>query len=176
MMFHFVLADSGLGGLFSALGLNWQTFFLDLAAFLITAYVVGRYVFPSLNKALESKKGELEAATRLENEAAKKLEDAKEQADSVISEARAAADEILATAKTDSAAQIETARTKATEQGERLVAEAREQLSRDVLAARRELKGEAAALVANATEAILGEKLDGSRDGKLIERSLEEAK
>lgn len=173
-MFHFIMADSGgLGGLFSALGLNWQAFFLDLAAFLITAYVVGKYVFPPLNKALESKKDELEAATRLESEAAKKLDSAAAQAGKVVSEARAAADEVLATAKADASAQLESARSKAAEQGERLVAEAREQLSRDVLAARRELKGEAAKLVASATEAVLGEKLDNKTDGKLIERSLE---
>jgi F-type H+-transporting ATPase subunit b len=177
MMIHLMMADSGgLGGLFTALGLNWQAFFLDMAAFLVTAYVVGRWVFPPLSKALEAKKEELEAATRLEGEAAQKLDEAKTQAGSVVGEARRAADEVLATAKTDAAEQLEAARKKATEQGDRLVAEAREQLSRDVLAARKELKGETAKLVASATEAVLGEKLDGGSDGKLIERSLEEAK
>jgi F0F1-type ATP synthase membrane subunit b/b' len=106
MAFHLFMAESsGIGGLFQALGLNWQSFLLDLAAFLVTA-----------------------------------------------------------------------ARQRAQEQGDRLVAEAREQLSRDVLAARKQLKGETAALVAEATEAVLGEKLNRENDGKLISRSLEEAK
>jgi F-type H+-transporting ATPase subunit b len=174
---HVLLAESsGLGGLFQALGLNWQSFFLDLAAFLVTAYVIGKYVFPPLTKALDAKREELEAATRLESEAGAKLEDAKSQAVAVIKDARTAADEISATAKADAAAQLEAARKRAQEQGDRLVAEAREQLSRDVLAARKQLKGETAALVAEATEAVLGEKLDRDHDGKLISRSLEEAK
>lgn len=177
MMFHFLMADSsGLGGLFQALGLNWQSFLLDLAAFLVTAYVIGKWVFPPLTKALDAKKEELEAAARLENEAGTKLEQAKNEAIAVIKEARSAADEILATAKTDGAAQLEAARKRAAEQGDRLVAEAREQLARDVLAARKQLKGETAALVAEATSAVLGEKLTGERDGKLISHSLEEAK
>jgi F-type H+-transporting ATPase subunit b len=176
-MFHFLMADSGgIGGLFQALGLNWQAFLLDLAAFLVTAYIVGKYVFPPLTKALDAKKAELEAAVRLEQEAGAKLDQASKEAAAVIKEARAAADEIASTAKTDSAKQLEVARQRAQEQGERLVAEAREQLARDVLTARKELKGETAALVAEATGAVLGEKLDGQKDGALISRSLEKAK
>lgn len=173
MEFHFVLADSGLGGLFSALGLNWQTFILDLIAFLVTAWVVGKYVFPPLTKALDAKREELQAAVRLEQEAGTKLERASQEAATVVTEARKAADEILAAAKTDGATQIEAARKRAQEQGDRLVDEAREQLARDVLAARRELKGETANLVAEATAAVLGEDLDKHKDGKLITHSLE---
>ncbi len=170
---HIIFADSsGFGGLFTALGLNWQTFLLDTAAFLVTAYVVGKYVFPPLTRALDAKREELEAAVHLEQEANTKLTEASNQAAKVVSEARQAADEVMATAKADAAAQIEAARTKAHEQGERLVAEAREQLARDVLAARRELKGETARMVAQATEAVLGEKLDHQSDNALISRSL----
>jgi F-type H+-transporting ATPase subunit b len=177
MAFHLFMAESsGIGGLFQALGLNWQSFLLDLAAFLVTAYVVGKYVFPPLTKALDAKRDELEAATRLQDEAGAKLDSAKNEAAAVIKEARVAADEISATAKADAAEQLEAARQRAQEQGDRLVAEAREQLSRDVLAARKQLKGETAALVAEATEAVLGEKLNRENDGKLISRSLEEAK
>jgi F-type H+-transporting ATPase subunit b len=170
---HFLMADSGLGGLFSALGLNWPAFLLNLAAFLVTAWVVGKYVFPPLTKALDAKREELEAAARLEGEAGKKLEDAKAEAVGVIREARGEADAILATAKADAAMQLEAARKRTAEQGQRLLAEAREQLARDVLTARRELKSETARLVATATEAVLEEKLDPERDGALIARSLE---
>ena len=170
---HFFMADSGLGGLFSALGLNVPAFILNLAAFLVTAWVVGKYVFPPLTKALDAKREELEAAVRLETQAGERLAEAKNEAAGVIRQARAEADEVLATAKVDAAGQLDAARKRATEQGERLVAEAREQLARDVLAARRELKGETARLVAAATEAVLDEKLDPEHDGALIARSLE---
>jgi F-type H+-transporting ATPase subunit b len=170
----YLLADStGIGGLFTALGLNVQALVGNTLAFLIIAWVLGKFVFPSLIKALDAKKDELEAAVRMEGEAKQALNKAEDTAGDVVADARKAADEILAAAKADATAQIELAREKATAQGKRLVAEAHEQLERDVLAARRDLKTETAKLVAEATGAILGEKLDSEQDNKLIGRSLE---
>jgi F-type H+-transporting ATPase subunit b len=173
---NFLLAEesgSGIGALFTALGLNVPALLFNTAAFLLVVAVLGKYVYPQLIKALDAKKEELEATARMEQEAKKALDHAEAQAGNVVAEARSAADEILASAKADAAEQIETARTKAAEQAERLVAEAREQLSRDVLSARKELKTETAKLVAAATGAVLKEKLDSNRDAELINRSLE---
>ena len=163
----------GFGALFTALGLNVPALVFNTVAFLLVVAILGKFVYPSLIKALDAKKDELEATARMEHEAKAALEKAEAQAGTVVSDARTAADEILASAKADATAQIEAARTKATEQAERLVAEAREQLSREVLSARRELKTETAKLVAEAAGAVLNEKLDGSRDTELINRSLE---
>ncbi|MDB5179359.1 MAG: atpF [Patescibacteria group bacterium] len=174
---NFLLAEagggSGIGALFTALGLNVPALVFNAGAFLLVVAVLGKYVYPHLIKALDAKKEELEATSRMEQEAKKVLDKAEDKAGQVVNEARTAADEILASAKADAAAQIEAARAKATEQAERLVAEAREQLSRDVMAARKELKSETARLVAAATAAVLKEKLDSSRDSELIARSLE---
>lgn len=168
------MADSGgLGGLFSALGLNWQAFLLDLAAFLVTAWVVGKYVWPPLTKALENKRGELEAATKLAAEAQTRLDKAEAAAQGIVDKARSTASEIVTAARDEATEQLEEARKKAAVQAERIVAEAREQLARDVDVARRELRVDAAKLVASATETVLAEKLDGKHDAHLIERSLE---
>jgi F-type H+-transporting ATPase subunit b len=164
--------SSGIGALFTSLGLNLPTLLLNGLGFLLVVAILAKFVYPHLIKALDNKKDELEATTRHEREAKKALDKAEEQAGQVISEARAAADEILATAKADAAAQLEAARLKGHEQAERLVSEAREQLSRDVTAARRDLKSETAKLVAAAAGAVLGEKLDSQHDTDLINRSL----
>ncbi len=166
----------GFAGLFSALGLNWQTFILDTLAFLVTVWVLKKYVYPPLVKALDAKKDELEAAVRLEDEAKQSLVKAESQAGDIVAEARASADEILAAAKEQAGVQLETARAKAAAQAERTVTEAREQLARDVHAARQALKTDTAKLVADATETILDEKLDGAHDAELIGRALEGVK
>jgi F-type H+-transporting ATPase subunit b len=171
---HLLIADGGFGGLFAALGLNWQAFLLNAAAFLVTAWVVGKYVWPPLTKALDNKKGELEAATKLAGEAQNKLQAAQVTAQEVVAKARETANEILAAARDEATEQMEAAREKAAAQAERLVAEAREQLSRDVDVARRELKTDTSRLVAQATETILREKLDAKHDAALIGRTLEE--
>ena len=169
----FLAESNGIGGLFTALGLNVQSLVLNTLAFLVIAAVLGKYVYPHLIQALDAKKDELEAAVRLEREAKMALEKAEAKADGVVGEARAAADDILAAAKAEATAQVEAARVKAAAQTERSVAEAREQLARDVTAARQALKHDTAKLVASATETILGEKLDSERDRALIGRSLE---
>lgn len=163
----------GFAGLATALGLNLQALILNTLAFFVIVFILGKWVFPSLIKALDAKRDELEAATRLEREAKASLEQAEAKADAVVSEARASAEEIISAAKADATAQIEAAREKAKAQAERSVAEAREQLERDVNAARRELKTETARLVAEATGAVLNEKLDSEHDRALISRSLE---
>ncbi len=186
MVFHVVLAaeaaveastgGSGMGALFEALGLNVQSLVVNSVAFLIVVWVLSQWVFPPLTKALDAKRDELDAALRLEREASRQLEGAKNEAAQLLAEARKEANEVLAAAKADAAAQLEATRIKAAEQAERTVAEAREQLTRDVLAARQELKAETAQLVARATEAVLTEKLDQHRDGELIARSLEQSR
>jgi F-type H+-transporting ATPase subunit b len=175
---HIFLAETegsagGIGALFTALGLNLPALILNMLAFLVIVWVLGKFVYPTLIKALDAKKDEYEAAARMEAEAKTALAGAEDKANQALTEARRAADEILASAKADATAQIEAARTKATEQAERLVAEAHEQLNRDILTARKELKSETAKLVAGATGAVLKEKLDSSRDAELINRSLE---
>jgi F-type H+-transporting ATPase subunit b len=147
-----------------------------LIAFMVTVYVVGRWVFPPLTKALDAKREELEAASRHEDESKKVLETAEKSAAELLSKARQSADEIIAAAHADAASQLDAARKKATEQTGRIVSEAREQLDRDVQVARGELKTETAKLVAGATESILDHKLDEKGDAALIGRSLEEAK
>jgi F-type H+-transporting ATPase subunit b len=173
MAYHFLMADSGFAGLFTALGLNRQAFLLNTAAFLVTAYIVGRFVFPPLTRALDAKKDELEATARHEQDAQAALEKAEKKAADLIAAARVSADEIIATAHADAAEQLDEARAKAAAQTERIVAESREQLDRDVQAARRELKADAAKLVASAAGTLIGEKLDDKRDAAIIGRSLE---
>ncbi len=165
--------SSGLGGLFSALGLNVQAFVLDLVAFLVTCYVVGRWVFPPIAKALDAKRDELEAAAKHEAETQAVLTRAQAAADKTVEGARATAEEIISAAHADATARLEAARAKAEAQTDRMIAEAREQLGRDIAGARRELRAETAKLVVSATENLLGEKLDSARDNAIIGRSLE---
>lgn len=186
-MFHVLLANeevaaaaagtsaSGVGALFEALGLNIQSLIVNSVAFLLVVWVMAKWVFPPLTKALDAKRDELDAALRLEREASTKLDEAKAQAGKLIEQARLEANEVLAAAKSDATTQLEAAHKKAAAAAERSVQEAREQLARDVLTARRDLKAETAKLVASATEAVLNEKLDDDRDGKLIAKSLERA-
>ena len=171
-----ILADASSGGLLGALGIDWKALVLNAVAFLIILGLLGKYVYPTLLKALDKKADELASATKQQQAAADALDKANQEAHEILVKTRLSADEMIASAKTEAEATLAAARDKATAQADRIVAEAREQLTKDVQTARAELRAETAMLVASATETVLGEKLTGAKDEALIERSLREAK
>jgi F-type H+-transporting ATPase subunit b len=170
---HYLIADSGIGGLLTALGIDGKALALNAAAFLVVVWVMGRFVYPPLMKALDAKRDELEATAKAKQAADKQLHEAEAAAAKIIAEARTAADAVVAEARDEADERIKTAEQKADKQADRIVAEAREQLAQDVAKARRQLKTETAQLVVSATEAVLAEKLDDKHDTALVARVLE---
>lgn len=168
--------SGGIGDLFVALGLDLRSLLLNAAAFLVIVWLLGKYVYPVLVKALDAKRGELEAAARSQQDASAALAKAEQSAAKIMAEARESARELAGTAKQEAADMVKAAEARAAAQAERITTEAREQLARDVEAARRELKTETARLVVAATERVVGEKLDSERDAALIQRSLGEGR
>ena len=69
---------------------------------------------------------------------------------------------------------ISDAEDKARVRAEQIVADARTQLDAEVRKARDMLKAETISLVAAATERVVGEKLDPSKDAGLIKSALQE--
>ena len=174
MLIRFDMADSsGIGGLFTALGLNVQALILNTIAFLIIIYIMARFIAPTLVKALDAKRDELDAATRLKAEATHDLDEAKAAAAKVLSDARAAADGIVDNAKAEASDALKATTAKAEAEAKRIGDEAATSLRRDVELARKALKADTARLVAAATETILDEKLDATKDAALMNRSLE---
>lgn len=167
-------AGTGLASLFGALGVDWRTLLLNALAFLIVVWVMAKYIYPILIKALDAKLAEMEMTTRLKQEAQQHLTKAEEAAGQIVREAREAAQEIVATAKHEGKEVLQAAEARAATQADRIVSEAREQVGREVEAARRALRAETIGLVAQATEAVVGEKLDSERDTALIVRHLKE--
>ncbi len=170
---HLFLASAGFGGLLSALGIDWRSLLLNGAAFLVIVWLLGKYVYPSLVKALDAKVAELHTATRLEKDAEAHLEDAKHEAAKIMAAAQASAGDLLDTTRDEAEELAKQARQKAAAQAERIVADARAQLAVDVREAREQLRRETAGLVMAATEAVLAEKLDDKQDAKLVARSLD---
>jgi F-type H+-transporting ATPase subunit b len=166
-------AAASSGGLLGALGIDWKALVLNTIAFLIILGLLGKYVYPILNKALDAKADELTAATRLQAEAKAELDQAEAERQRVLSKAQSTADEVVNAAKIEASETIASARAKATLEADRIIAASREQLDKDVDAARRTLRAETALLVASATSVLIEEKLDNAKDQALINRTLE---
>lgn len=160
--------------LFSALGIDWKLLVEQALAFLILVVVLAKFVYPALMKAVDSRREQIEAATREAKEAEEKLAEAESKVADLLAEARKEADEMLARTQTEANTVVADAEDKAKVRAEQIVADARQQLDRDVRKAREALKKDTVELVALATEKIVGEKLDAQKDGKLITAALQE--
>lgn len=161
-------------GLLQALGIDWKLLVEQALAFLILVGVLAKFVYPTLMKAVDNRRDEIEAGLKEAKESREALVQAEAKVDEVLATARQDADAIIARAHTEAGAMIADAEAKAAARAEQIVTDARAQLDNDVRKARQALKAETVQLVAAATEHILHEKLDAKKDASLITRALEE--
>lgn len=176
-LYNFAATEHGAsagGDIFTSLGINGQMLLLQAIAFLILMFILSKWVFPVLMKAVDDRQDAIEAGTKAAEEAEKKAEEAQEQVTHLLKEARAEAKDIVATAKDEANAMIATSEDKAKSRAEKIVKDAHEQLEKDVIAARKALHNDTIDLVALATEKIVGKSVNDSIDKKIIADAIKE--
>lgn len=162
--------------LFSALGIDWKLLLLQIVAFLVLVWLLGKYVYPWLMKSVDARKSAIEATLEAADEAKQKADKAEKEVTKLLQSARQQAAEIVTTAKDEATAAVETAETKARQHAETIVANAQADIQKSVSAAKRELYDETLELVATATEKVTaGALTHGAVDEKMINRALEES-
>jgi F-type H+-transporting ATPase subunit b len=176
-LYNFAASEHGAsagGDIFTSLGINGQMLLLQAVAFLILVFILGKWVFPVLLKAVDDRQEAIEAGAKAAEEAEKKAAEAEEQVSALLKEARAEAKDIVATAKDEANAMIATSEEKAKARAEKIVKDAHEQLEKDVIAARKALHNDTIDLVALATEKIVGKSISDSLDKKIIAEAVKE--
>lgn len=164
------------GDLLASLGIDWTLLIVQLVAFLVLVWLLGKYVYPVLIKALDSREAKIEEAGKAAEAAEKKAEAAESKIEDTLKQARAEAADIVATAKTEATQMIEKAEANAKQRSERIVAEAHEDIQKDVLAARKTLERDTLSLVKKAAGLAVSSIADSKLDESLIKKSVTEAK
>lgn len=162
--------------LLASLGIDWTLLVVQLVAFLILVWLLGKFVYPVLIKALDSREAKIEEAGKAAEAAEKKAEAAESKIEDTLKQARAEAADIVATAKNEATQMIEKAEANAKSRSERIVAEAHEDIQKDVLAARKTLEKDTIKLVKQAAGLAVSGVADSKLDDALIKKSVEEAK
>ncbi|HSX35003.1 MAG TPA: F0F1 ATP synthase subunit B [Candidatus Saccharimonadales bacterium] len=170
------LATESSPGLFQALGLDVKLLVEQGIAFLILVFILGKFVYPALTKAIDDRREAIEAGLQEAKESQEALQKAETEVAKLLEEARKEADDILARTHQESASMVADAETKAKTRAEQIVADARQQLNVDIAKAREALKKDTVELVALATERIIGEKMDDRKDADLVKKALAEEK
>lgn len=168
--------EAASGGLLGTLGIDVRLLVLQTVAFLILLWALKKWVYPILIKAIDDRQAAMEAGIKASEEAKKSAEDAEKKVAKELDAARKQADEILAATHKEAAGIVADAEEKAARRAENIVAEAKADMNNQLQAAREDLKSETRKLVATATEQILGEKIDASKDAKLVDSAIKKAR
>jgi len=165
---QFAATTTASGGIFEALGIDWKTLILQMIAFLILVWLLGKYVYPWLMKSVDERQDGIEAATKATIQAQAATADAQEKIAHLLKEARLNAADIVATAKLESANALTASEQKAQKRAEQIVADARVEINKEVLEAKKTLYNETLELVTKATEQVVGKVVTGEIDSKLV--------
>ncbi|HET7060526.1 MAG TPA: F0F1 ATP synthase subunit B [Candidatus Saccharimonadales bacterium] len=163
-------SSSGIG----ALGFDGKAFLIQLITFILAYLVLRQWAFGPITKLLNERRETIERGVKLGEDMQKEKARLEQQIEEKLHEARQEADQMIATAQDTSRETVREAEEKARAKADNIVAEAEGRIATDTARARRGLEKELAGLVADATEAVIDEKLDAKKDAQLIEKALKE--
>ena len=173
---QFAAAPAASSGIFEALGIDWKTLILQIVAFLILVWLLGKFVYPWLMKSVDERQSNIEDATKAAGKAQTAANNAQKQVAQLLKEARLSAQDIVATAKLESITALAASEQKAQKRAEQIVDDARAEITKDVLEAKRALYNETLELVAMATEKVVGKVVTDQIDAKVVSDAIKVVK
>ena len=157
-----------------ALGIDMKLLVFQIIAFAILVWLLSKYVFPVLMKAVDDRQARIDESNAAAADAAKQAAETEEKLAKLLKQAGSEATDIVATAKEEAAGLLAKTEEKSKVQAERIVAAAHESIEKDVIAAKKALHNETIELVAQATEKVVGKTVNAGVDKQLITQSIKE--
>ena len=151
------------------------TFFVELFAFLLLLFLLGKFVIPPINRAMTARQDAIRAEFAELDEAKSEASAAEEEFKSQIADARHEAARIREEAREQGAAIIAEMREQAQAEAARIVEHAHVQIEADRKAAAASLRSEVGTLATTLAGRIVGESLDDeARQSRVVDRFLTE--
>lgn len=157
----------------SALGVDLNAFIIQLITFILAYLALRYFAFGRIVKLLRSRRETIEQGVRLGEEMQKERAKLDQKIEEKLRGARSQADEIIASANETGRQAIREAEDKARAKAEGILDQAKQNITQDSARARQQLEKELVGLVADATEAMLEEKVDSTKDRSLIQKFLQ---
>ncbi len=156
-----------------------KTFHIDIKLIIaqavnfgIVLLVLWKFAYKPILKTLNDRSSKIEKGIQDAENSQIKLADMEKKEKAVLLQAREEAQKIIQQAEKTAIANVQELEIKAKEQSEKTLEEAKKQIEQEKNKAVKEAKSEIAELVMSATEKIIGEKMDSSKDKELIEKAI----
>jgi len=167
---QFADSTSGIG----ALGLDLKALVIQLISFLLAFWVLKRFAFKPILKIMDERRKTIEAGVNLGEQMKKDQAALEAKVAQALQKARQEADGIIAGAQETSRQTVREAEEAARTKAQTIIDAAEDRIKSDTQRARKQLEGELVSLISDATEAIIGEKVDAKKDAQLIDKALKE--
>ena len=131
-----------------------------LAEFLVVFVVLAKFGFPAIIGMVEKRKNFIDESLRKAHEATTRLENIKQESESILQEARDKQVAILKEAANTREAIVEDARVKAREESARIISDAKAEIESQKQAAIAAIRQQVALLSVEVSEKVLRKKLD----------------
>ena len=153
----------------------WQEIVVGAVAFALLVFVLGKYVWPQMEKTFQARVDAIEGGIKRAEVAQAEANTLLEQYRQQLAEARTEAARSRDEARADAAGIREDMLAKAREESERIIAAGRENLAAERGSIVRELRSEIGELAVDLASRIVGESLaDEARRRSTVERFLDE--
>jgi len=167
-----VMADSSSG--IGALGIDGKAFIIQLVTFVLAFWVLQHWAFKPIVKIMEQRRKTIEDGVNLGEQMKKDKAALEAKVAQELAKARTEADGIIAEANENARQVVREAEEKAQDKAAVIVKEGEERAATEMVRARKKLESEIVGWVSDATEAIIGEKVDAKKDADIIDRALKE--
>ena len=156
----------------AALGIDPLAILAQAGTFLLLFFVVKKFALEKIVKSLEERRETIDKGVRLGYEMAEEQARLEEKIETSLRKTRDEADLIVAGARQEAKEVLKAAEVSAAGKVDAMLADAHARIDEDMNKAKKELEKDMLGLVADATEVIIGEKLDARKDEALIKRAL----
>ena len=160
----------------AALGLDPLALLVQTFTFVVLFFIIKKYALDGIVKTLEKRRKTIEDGVRLGREMEAEKEQLDDKVEEVLKKARGEADTIIAEGHSEAGNILKKAETGASRKVDAMLSDAKVKIDDDIAKARTELEQDMRGLVADATEAILEEKVDANKDASLIDRAIARVK
>jgi F-type H+-transporting ATPase subunit b len=151
-----------------------STFIVELVAFLIVVFVLGRYILPPISKIMDERQATIRQALADADEAKRRAADAQEEYKRIVNEARTQARAVVEEANKMAELNRTERRQQAEAEYERIVASAGAEVEAQTRRAQEELRQQAADLAIAVAEKVLGEGIDRTAQAGFINRTIDQ--
>jgi F-type H+-transporting ATPase subunit b len=169
-------AETASAGGIGALGVDLKAFVIQLTTFVLAFLVLRKWAFGPILKIMNQRREAIESGVKLGEQMKQEKAELEAQVAKELGDARTKADGIMSDAEAVARDTVRVAEEKAAEKAAIIVKEGKERGEQEVVRARKALEAELVGLISDATETIIGEKVDAKKDAGLIDKALKGAK